>query len=63
MADGILDAYRKAGGQIDPAALHHSLIARAAVMSAWYPVLYPDASRERQEKLTRRLELLENVAR
>jgi hypothetical protein len=58
-ADAILDAYRKAGGPIDPTALHHSLIARAAVMSAWYPVLYPDASPERQEKLRKRLKWLE----
>lgn len=62
-ADAILDAYRDAGGQIDPDALHHSLVARAAVMSAWYPVLYPDASVERREKLRKRLEWLENVAR
>ncbi|HVJ45592.1 MAG TPA: aminoglycoside phosphotransferase family protein [Luteolibacter sp.] len=57
-ADGILNAYREAGGVIHPDALHHSLIARAAVMSAWYPVLYPDAGPERQEKLRRRLEWL-----
>jgi len=60
-ADAILDAYREAGGRVDPIALHHSLIARAAVMSAWYPVLYPDASPERQEKLRKRLEWLEKV--
>ena len=57
-ADAILDAYCEAGGQVDPIALHHSLVARAAVMSAWYPVLYPDASPERQEKLAKRLEWL-----
>jgi hypothetical protein len=57
-ADGILDAYRQAGGRIDPVALHHSLIARAAVMSAWYPVLYPQPSAERREKLRRRLDWL-----
>ena len=33
-ADAILDAYRQAGGSINPTALHHSLIARAAVMSS-----------------------------
>ncbi len=57
-ADQILKAYRQAGGRIDPPALHQSLIARAAVMSAWYPVLYPDPSPERQIKLQRRLDWL-----
>jgi Ser/Thr protein kinase RdoA (MazF antagonist) len=60
-ADALLAAYRRAGGTIDEAALHQSLIARAAVMSAWYPVLYPEPSRERREKLRRRLEWLEAV--
>ncbi|MGL5018994.1 MAG: aminoglycoside phosphotransferase family protein, partial [Luteolibacter sp.] len=60
-ADAILAAYRTAGGGIDPVALHHSLIARAAVMSAWYPVLYPDPSPERRMKLQFRLDWLETV--
>jgi hypothetical protein len=60
-ADALLDAYRRAGGTINEAALHHSLIARAAVMSAWYPILYPEPSPERQEKLRRRLEWLKGV--
>ena len=58
----ILEAYRQSGGHIDPTALHHSLIARAAVMSAWYPVLYPDPSPERRLKLQRRLDWLEHAA-
>jgi hypothetical protein len=57
-ADAILDAYQQAGGCIDPTALHHSLIARAAVMSAWYPILYPEPSPERHDKLQRRLDWL-----
>lgn len=57
-ADTILDAYRHSGGSIDPEALHHSLIARAAVMSAWYPILYPNPSPERERKLQFRLEWL-----
>lgn len=62
-ADQILDAYREAGGHIDPVALQQSLIARAAVMSAWYPILYPNPSTERQMKLQRRLDwLAENGA-
>lgn len=60
-ADRILDAYRMAGGSIDPMALHHSLIARAAVMSAWYPVLYPAPSPERRMKLQFRLDWLEGT--
>lgn len=58
-ADAILLAYEEAGGVVDQEALHHSLIARAAVMSAWYPILYPDPSPERQQKLQFRLDWLE----
>ena len=57
-ADGILTAYLEAGGRIDPHTLHQCLIARAAVMSAWYPVLYPDPSPERKSKLQARLDWL-----
>ena len=60
-ADSILLAYRAAGGAVDPEALHHCLIARAAVMSAWYPILYPDPSPERRMKLQFRLDWLERV--
>jgi hypothetical protein len=59
LADRILAAYQTAGGKIDPVALRHSLIARAAVMSVWYPVLYPDPSPERRMKLQFRLDWLE----
>jgi thiamine kinase-like enzyme len=58
-ADGILAAYVEAGGKIDFDALYHSMIARAAVMSAWYPILYPEPNERRQAKLARRLEWLE----
>ncbi|WP_193213609.1 aminoglycoside phosphotransferase family protein [Luteolibacter marinus] len=58
-ADGILDAYRAAGGKIDPTALQAGMVARAAVMSAWYPVLYPDPDPERRRKLQFRLDWLE----
>lgn len=57
-ADAILNSYHAAGGHIDPHALRHCLIARAAVMSAWYPVLYPDPSPERKSKLQARLDWL-----
>jgi hypothetical protein len=61
MVDAILGAYREAGGRIDERALHHSLIARAAVMTAWYPVLYPNPNAERREKLRSRIEWLERA--
>ena len=54
----ILDSYRAAGGQIDANALQQSLIARAAVITAWYPILYPNPDAERQSKLRRRIEWL-----
>lgn len=57
-ADAILEGYRKAGGNVDPEAIHHSFIARAAVISAWYPILYPDPSPERADKLRFRLDWL-----
>lgn len=57
----ILDAYCQAGGHIDSTALHHSLIARAAVMSAWYPILYPNPNEERRAKLQSRLDWLAAV--
>jgi hypothetical protein len=59
----ILDGYCQAGGSIDPQALHQSLIARAAVMSAWYPILYPNPNAERQKKLQRRIAWLEEQRR
>ncbi|TAF27052.1 MAG: aminoglycoside phosphotransferase family protein [Verrucomicrobia bacterium] len=54
----ILAAYRAAGGSVDHRALDHALVARAAVMSAWYPLLYPNPSPERREKLRFRLNWL-----
>ncbi|MFD2255759.1 aminoglycoside phosphotransferase family protein [Luteolibacter algae] len=60
-ADGIITAYCAAGGMIHEEALHQSLIARAAVMSAWYPVLYPNPSKDRKEKLQSRLDWLADI--
>lgn len=54
----ILDSYLQAGGHIDEHALRQSLIARAAVMTAWYPILYPNPNAERREKLQRRIDWL-----
>jgi hypothetical protein len=59
-AADVLTAYQEAGGVIKREALEQSLIARAAVMSAWYPILYPNSSPERQAKLQHRLEWLRN---
>ncbi len=60
MADGILAAYQNAGGVVNSLALQHCLIARAAVMSAWYPILYPEPDAGRQAKLQRRLDWLKD---
>ncbi|MGV3663445.1 MAG: phosphotransferase enzyme family protein [Prosthecobacter sp.] len=57
----ILDAYRGAGGEIDDRALNQCLIARAAVITAWYPILYPNPNSDRQDKLKRRIEWLETI--
>lgn len=56
--NGILESYRDAGGRYDEAILEQCLIARAAVMSAWYPILYPTPSEERVKKLEQRIEWL-----
>ena len=59
----ILGGYRVVGGQIDERALQQCLIARAAVMTTWYPILYPEPNAERSAKLRRRIEWLESIAR
>lgn len=55
----IVDAYREAGGVLDEAVMRQCLIARAAVVTAWYPILYPNPNEERREKMRRRVEWLE----
>jgi streptomycin 6-kinase len=60
--NAICGAYREAGGVIDEETLQHSLIARAAVVTTWYPVLYSTPNAERQEKLQRRIEWLRQRA-
>lgn len=57
----ILSAYRDAGGVVNDRALRQSLIARAAVVTAWYPILYPNPNADRLDKLKRRIEWLENI--
>jgi len=58
-AEEILTSYRQAGGHIDEEALEQCLVARAAVITAWYPILYPHPNAERRSKLQRRIEWLE----
>lgn len=57
----ILKAYRVAGGEIHEEALHQCLIARAAVVTAWYPILYPNPNEDRQTKLRQRIEWLKTI--
>jgi hypothetical protein len=57
--DRFLEGYAEAGGNYDSQVLEHCMVGRAAVMTAWYPVLYPDMSAERKERLRHRLEWLE----
>jgi Phosphotransferase enzyme family len=58
----ITHAYGEAGGVIDEIALQHCLIARAVVMTAWYPILYPNPNEERRAKLQQRLTWLKGLA-
>ena len=51
---------RAAYGPVNEEALRICLVARAAVMTAWYPILYPNSNGDRQEKLKRRIEWLES---
>jgi Ser/Thr protein kinase RdoA (MazF antagonist) len=59
MVNDILVGYQASGRTLDPVALHQCLVARAAVMSVWYPILYPNPNVERQAKLQRRLAWLQ----
>jgi hypothetical protein len=54
----ILAGYRNSGGSVDNTVLEHCFVARAAVMCAWYPVLYPEPNADRRAKLAQRLEWL-----
>ena len=54
-------AIRDAYGPVDETALQQCLVARAAVITAWYPILYPNPDADRREKLRRRIEWLEEV--
>ncbi len=56
--ESVLGAYRHAGGSVEEETLRQCWCARAAVMTAWYPLLYPNPNSDRREKLQRRLEWL-----
>lgn len=56
-----VNAIRDAYGPVDEKALQQCLVARAAVITAWYPILYPNPDADRQDKLRRRIEWLEGV--
>ena len=59
--EATVKAIRDAYGSVDERALHHSLIGRAVVMTAWYPILYPNPNPERHSRLQRRIEWLESM--
>ncbi len=57
-AEAMLAGYQAAGGTLDQQVLDQCLVARAAVMCAWYPVLYPQPDAARRAKLKHRLDWL-----
>lgn len=57
-AEAMLAGYQAAGGTLVQAVLDQCLVARAAVMCAWYPVLYPQPDASRRAKLQHRLDWL-----
>jgi hypothetical protein len=57
--NGVLTSYEKTGGVVNEEALRICMIARAVVMTAWYPLLYPELGPDRMRKLQLRLEWLE----
>lgn len=60
-ADAMLAGYGEAGGAFDETLLEQCLIARAAVMCAWYPILYPQPDAARRAKLRHRLDWLASL--
>jgi hypothetical protein len=60
-AEAMLVGYAEAGGGFDTGLLEQCLIARAAVMCAWYPILYPQPDAARRAKLRHRLDWLASL--
>ncbi len=56
-----VDAFFAAYGDFDQKILHQCMIARCAVMTTWYPLLYPNMNAERSEKLAKRIDWLRLV--
>lgn len=56
----VVASYVQAGGSIISDLLQQCLIARAIVMTSWYPILYPFPDQDRQTKLQRRLDWLDS---
>ena len=56
-----VDASLAGYGPENEQALHQCLIGRAAVMTAWYPILYPHPNEERLSRLQRRIQWLETM--
>lgn len=61
MVEAMVGGYMEAGGSVDSSLLETCLVARGAVMCAWYPILYPKPDTARQSKLRQRLEWLAKV--
>ncbi len=60
-AEAMLAGYCEAGCAFDETLLEQCLIARAAVMCAWYPILYPQPDAARRAKLRHRLDWLASL--
>lgn len=58
----LVQSIRQAYGPVDEQVLQQCLIARAAVMTTWYPLLYPRPDAERQRRLQKRIAWLEKQA-
>ena len=58
-----VSAIREAYGPVNEAVLQQCFIGRAAVMTAWYPILYPDPDEGRKAKLRARIAWLERTAK
>ena len=60
-ADAMVEGYLAEGEALDAARMEACLVARAVVMCAWYPILYPEPDAARQGKLRQRLAWLAAV--
>jgi hypothetical protein len=58
-AHAIQEAYEAGGTTLDAQVMHLCMTTRGAVMTAWYPLLYPEMNADRRSKLARRLTWLE----